>query len=61
MDRPSAGLGLACVPQAAHLPPAVNFQAIARREHDVLNLSLVMATPPAPPGGAQLRRRAGTR
>ncbi|WBB88180.1 BN6_48550 family protein [Micromonospora sp. WMMC264] len=29
--------------------PAVNFQAIARREHDVLNVSLVMATPLAPP------------
>lgn len=34
--------------------PAVNFQAIVRREHDVLNFSLVMATPPAPP-----RRRLG--
>jgi predicted nucleotide-binding protein len=34
---------------------AVNFQAIARREHDVLNVSLVMATPVNPPR----RRRFG--
>lgn len=34
--------------------PAVNFQAIVRREHDVLNFSLVMAAPDAPPR----RRRA---
>ncbi|GAA3934298.1 CATRA conflict system CASPASE/TPR repeat-associated protein [Actinoplanes auranticolor] len=29
--------------------PAVNFQALVRREHDILNLSLVMAAPQAPP------------
>lgn len=35
---------------------AVNFQVIARREHDVLNISLAMAAPDAPPRG---RRRIG--
>ncbi|MEV6635077.1 CATRA conflict system CASPASE/TPR repeat-associated protein [Actinoplanes sp. NPDC051470] len=35
--------------------PEINFQAVVRREHDVLNLSLVMATPVDPPR----RRRFG--
>ena len=35
--------------------PEINFQAVVRREHDVLNFSLVMATPVDPPA----RRRFG--
>jgi hypothetical protein len=35
--------------------PEINFQAVVRREHDVLNFSLVMATPVDPP----TRRRFG--
>ncbi|MBB5829045.1 CATRA conflict system CASPASE/TPR repeat-associated protein [Micromonospora carbonacea] len=59
MTRAIDGTSLpANLPVDAHMPegalaglqdPAVNFQAIARREHDVLNVSLVMATPLAPP------------
>ncbi|MEV6373562.1 CATRA conflict system CASPASE/TPR repeat-associated protein [Micromonospora musae] len=59
MRRTIDGTSLpADLPVGAHMPegalaglqdPAVNFQAIARREHDVLNVSLVMATPLAPP------------
>ncbi|WP_238009096.1 CATRA conflict system CASPASE/TPR repeat-associated protein [Dactylosporangium sp. AC04546] len=41
-------------PLAALQDPAANFQAVARREHDVFNVSLVMAAPLAPP-----RRRLG--
>src|SRR5690242_5814533 len=38
---------------------AVNFQAVVRREHDVLNFSLVMATPLAPQQGRPRRMRLG--
>ena len=60
MTQPIGGAGLAvdlptdplAAPQGAlagRQDPAGTFQAIVRREHDVLNLSLVMATPQTPP------------
>ncbi|MEU6021933.1 CATRA conflict system CASPASE/TPR repeat-associated protein [Micromonospora sp. NPDC047134] len=59
MTRTIEGTSLpAHLPADADLPegalaglqdPAVDFQVIARREHDVLNISLVITTPLAPP------------
>lgn len=69
MDRPIAGTGLPIAlptdprtlvpgkPAAAQEHPTADFQAVVRREHDVVNLSVALA---APLGAASRRLRIGS-